>query len=179
MNWGNARRWVETWAWGDVGAWVAVVLALAALVVSIRAQRDGRKSADAAVASVEEARLSRLASERSAKVAEQTLLDQRQEAAERRIAEAEANRPRPAFTITRSRNNEFYLRNSGTGPAAGVTVLDRGFPDIGERPENQTLAPDEAVDFRMLATAGSSIPSTLYVVWDGQEEGVPVAVPAG
>lgn len=177
MNWGDMGRTVWAWPWSNIGAGLAVVFAGAALIVSWRAARDGKRaadasvtSADAAVASVEEARLSR-------RVAEQALLDQRAEAAERRLAEAEANRPRPDFVVERSRSNHYHLRNSGTGRATGVTILERGFPDIGERPEGQTLEPSEAVDFMMLATAGSSIPSTLFVVWDGQEEGVPVPVP--
>ncbi|MEV7110996.1 hypothetical protein [Streptomyces anulatus] len=105
---------------GDWPAWPACLAAVVALVISIRAQRDGRRSADAAEksvttaeASVEEARLSRLASERSATVAEETPADQRREAAERRAAEEEASRPRVALRVEYSGGGMFLLRVSG------------------------------------------------------------------
>lgn len=117
MNWGEAGRAVLAWPWANIGACAAIVFAGAALIVSWRAASDGKRSADAsvkaadaAVASVEEARLSR-------RVAEQALLDQRAEAAERRLTEAEANRPRPTFAIERVSGNAYYLRNTGTGRA--------------------------------------------------------------
>lgn len=109
MNWGYARSWTASLGWGDWPAWLACLAAVIALVISIRAQRDGRRSANAAEksvgaaeVSVEEARLSRLASERSATVAEETLADQRREAAERRAAEEEASRPRVDLPDRRS-----------------------------------------------------------------------------
>ncbi|MFS0697784.1 hypothetical protein [Streptomyces nitrosporeus] len=178
MNWGDARSWAASWEWGDAPAWAAFGLAAIALWISIRAQKDGRRSANAAVASVEEARLSRVASEKSAVVAEETLADQRREAAERRAAEEEASRPRPAFTIERRNRSNFYLRNTGTGRATGVAISNRGAPYVMERIAGVDLAPAEAVEFSMLGSAGQPIPGTLYVTWDGQGEEVPVAVPS-
>lgn len=117
MYWGEVSRSILSWPWANIGACAAVVFAGAALIVSWRAAKDGKRSADAsvkaadaAVASVEEARLSR-------RVAEQALLDQRAEAAERRLAEA--NRPRPSFAIERVSGNAYYLRNTGTGARPG------------------------------------------------------------
>ncbi|RMB83703.1 hypothetical protein CTZ28_22620 [Streptomyces shenzhenensis] len=148
-----------------------------ALWISIRAQRDGRRSANAAEASVEEARLSRMASERSATVAEETLADQRQEVATRRAEEEEASRPRPDFRIERSGRQAFRLRNTGTGPATGITVSDRGRPYMMDNIVNLTLQAGDAKPFTMLGAAGHPIPSTLWLTWDGQSEEVPVAVP--
>lgn len=172
-------------------AWAAFALAAIALWISIRAQRDGQrsanaaeksvtaseKSATAAEASVEEARLSRMASERSATVAEETLADQRREAAARRAAEEEASRPRPDFRIERSGRQAFRLRNTGTGPATGITVSDRGRPYVMDSIVDLTLEAGDAKPFTMLGAAGHPIPGTLYLTWDGQSEEVPVAVP--
>ncbi|GAA2598166.1 hypothetical protein GCM10010304_51850 [Streptomyces roseoviolaceus] len=184
MNWRDARSWTASWEWGDVPAWAAFALAAIALWISLRAQRDGRRSANAAEksvtaaeASVEEARLSRVASERSATVAEETLADQRREAAARRAAEEEASRPRPNFRIERSGRQAFRLRNTGTGPATGITVSNRGRPYMMDRIVDLTLQPGDAEPFTMLGAAGQPIPGTLYLTWDGQSEEVPVAVP--
>lgn len=39
-----------------------------------------------------------------------------------------------------------------------------------------TLASDDAVPFRMVGAAGRPVPGSLYLTWDGQGEGVAVAV---
>ncbi|MFE5996743.1 hypothetical protein ACFQ6C_07595 [Streptomyces sp. NPDC056454] len=185
MNWGYARSWAASLGWGDWPTLVACLIAGAALVVAFKAQRDGRRSATAseasaaaAVASVEEARLSRLASERSANVAEETLADQRREAAERRAVEEEANRPRPDLRIVRLGRYRFELRNFGTGPAAEVTVTARTAPYQMDPIENVALMGGEAFPFTMMAADGLPVPRTLYAVWDGQAEEVALAVPA-
>ncbi|MET7412490.1 hypothetical protein [Streptomyces rubiginosohelvolus] len=191
MNWGYARSWAASLGWGDWPTLVACLIAGAALVVAFKAQRDGRRSATAsersadaseasaatAVASVEEARLSRLASERSANVAEETLADQRREAAERRAAEEEANRPRPRFRIESPGRHRYRLRNVGTGPATGITITARVEPYLMGHVNDVTLVPGEAFPFNMAGSSGAPIPSTLYVIWDGQAEEVALAVP--
>ncbi|MFE4647718.1 hypothetical protein [Streptomyces sp. NPDC056707] len=177
MNWGNVSRSIGAWPWASIGAVLAIVFAGAALIVSIRAAKDGRRSADATVLAAEEARLSREAAERSVRVAEQSLLDQRQEAAERRAAEVEANRPRPFFVIERSSRQAFYLRNTGTGRATGVTLSAREEPFIFNGVADGDLAPNDAVPFQMVGASGRPIPGTLYLTWDGQIEEVAVAVP--
>lgn len=112
MNWGDTRRWVWSLPWTNFGAVLAVLLATAALIVSIRAQRDGRRSANAAEESVKEARRSGDAAVRSAVAAELTLADQQRAAEEQRAAEAEANRPRPALSIEHSRKAVWQLINT-------------------------------------------------------------------
>lgn len=155
---------------GDAAGWAAFAISGGALIVSVRAQRDGRKSAD-------EARLSRIASERSATVAEEQLVDQRQEAAERRAAEVEASRPRPDFAIERRSAHVFYLRNIGTGPATGVSLSAREEPYVFEPPTGEDLGRHDAVEFRMAGASGRPVPGTLYLTWDGQSEEVAVSVP--
>lgn len=184
MNWGYVRSWAASLGWGDWPTLVACLIAGAALVVAFKAQRDGRRSAAAsegsaaaAVASVEEARLSRLASERSASVAEETLADQRREAAERRAAEEEANRPRPRFQVERPGIRQFRLRNVGTGPAVGIAIIARPAPFIWGDHTGVSLEPGEAYSFPMAAAGGVPMPGTLYITWDGQDEEVAVAVP--
>ncbi|MFD9756045.1 hypothetical protein ACFWZZ_00565 [[Kitasatospora] papulosa] len=162
---------------GDAAAWAAFAISAGALIVAVKAQRDGRRSANAAEESVEEARLSRVASERSATVAEQQLIDQRQEAADRRAAEVEAARPRPDFVIERKSQHMFYLRNVGTGPATGVTLIARQRPYIFDPVANKDMGPHDAEEFRMAGAGGSPVPGTLYLTWDGQSEEVAVAVP--
>ncbi|MFD3999637.1 MULTISPECIES: hypothetical protein [Streptomyces] len=184
MNWRDARSWAASLEWGDAPAWAAFVLAAIALWISIRAQKDGRRSANAsetsaiaAQESVDEARLSRIASERSATVAEQQLADQRHEAAERRAAEEEASRPRADFVIERRSAHIFYLRNKGTGPATGVSLSAREVPYVFEPPSSVDLGRHDAVEFRMAGASGRPVPATLYLTWDGQSEEVAVAVP--
>ncbi|XMN09333.1 hypothetical protein ACK8N7_26485 [Streptomyces griseobrunneus] len=183
MNWGYARSWAASLGWGDWPAWLACLFALIALWISIRAQRDGRRSANAsetsataAQESVEEARLSRIASERSATVAEETLADQRREAAGRRAAEEEANRPRPRFQIEKIGRYQYQLRNVGTGPATGITVTPRTAPYRMDAIDNVALMDGEAFPFTMMSADGLPVPRTLYAVWDGQVQEVALTV---
>lgn len=177
MNWGDTRRWVWSLPWTNFGAVLAVLLATAALIVSIRAQRDGRRSANAAEESVKEARRSGDAAVRSAVAAELTLADQQRAAEEQRAAEAEANRPRPALSIEHSRKAVWQLINTGTATARQIrctelpTAMARGL----EGPIS--LEPGEVSEFMMAASMGSPIPPVLRFVWDGQDQPVPLRVP--
>ncbi|MFC8238940.1 hypothetical protein [Streptomyces sp. NPDC057284] len=170
--------------WGDAPAWAAFALSGGALWISIKARGDGKRSADAAEASVEEARESRAearrsgdAAERSAIAAEETLADQRREADDRRSAEAEANRPRPELSIEHSRKAVWQLINSGTAAARQIrctelpTAMARGLEG------GITLEPGEVSEFMMAASMGSPIPPVLRFVWEGQDQPVPLRVP--
>ncbi|WP_237295670.1 hypothetical protein [Streptomyces violaceoruber] len=177
MNWREARTWAASWEWGDAPAWAAFGLAAIALVFSIKAQKDGRRSADAAVASVKEARLSRVASEKSAAVAAETLADQRREAAERRAEEEEANRPRAVLTIEHSRKAVWQLINSGTAAAENVRCEERPEAMVRGWPDGLSIPAGEVHEFMMAGSMQASIPPVLRVTWDGQEEPVPLRVP--
>lgn len=150
--------------WGDTPAWVACALSAGALIISLKARGDGKESARAAV--------------RSADAAEATLAEQRREAEERRAAEAEAARPRPALAVEYSRGSAYRLCNYGTGPALKVTVLEEGLPPVvRNRPIEVDLQPDEAHEFLMTGTMGGPVPPQIYVTWDGQDTPVPLRVP--
>lgn len=172
--------------WGDAAGWAAFAISGGALIISVRAQRDGRRSANAAEksvtaaeASVEEARLSRLASERSATVAEETLADQRREAAERRATEEEANRPRVVLHIEHSRKAVWQLINSGTATARHIRLEERprALARGWDEGEDVTLAPGEVKEFMMSGSMQSPMPPVLRLMWEGQDEPVPLRVP--
>ncbi|MFD5642231.1 hypothetical protein ACFWIP_10765 [Streptomyces anulatus] len=183
MNWGYARSWTASLGWGDWPAWLACLAAVVALVISIRAQRDGRRSANAAEksvaaaeASVEEARLSRLASERSATVAEETLADQRREAAERRAAEEEASRPRVDLRIEYSGGGMFLLYNQGAARAGNIRAVGE-YPAMRSWPAGLSLGENEPYTFMMAGDYQDPVPAVIKVVWDGQDEPVSLRVP--
>ncbi|MEU4034458.1 hypothetical protein [Streptomyces collinus] len=176
---------------GDVPAWAALVVSVAAVAVSLKARGDGRRSADAAEKSVTEAKRSAAASEqavvearrssdaaeRSAAVAEETLADQRHEAAERRAAEAEANRPRAALKIEHANKAKWHLVNYGAAAAENIICVDEVEAVIGKWPTGLSLHPGEIHDFMMVGSMQASIPAVLRVKWDGQGEPVPLRVP--
>ncbi|MER5677382.1 hypothetical protein ABT081_10635 [Streptomyces sp. NPDC002238] len=164
---------------GDAAGWAAFAISGGALFVAVKAQRDGRRSANAAEASVEEARLSRVASERSATVAEETLADQRREAAERRAAEEEANRPRAALSIEHSRKAVWQLINSGTATARNIRLEERPSALVRgwEEGDDVTLDPGEVHEFMMSGSMQSPMPPVLRLVWEGQDDPVPLRVP--
>ncbi|MFJ2292128.1 hypothetical protein ACIOG7_10505 [Streptomyces sp. NPDC087894] len=176
--------------WGDAPAWAAIVVSLVAIWVSYLARRDGKRSANAAEASVTEAkrsadaaetsvgeaRRSGDAAERSAVAAEETLADQRREADERRAAEEEANRPRAQLRIEHRDEALFEIVNVGTGPAANVRCQDVP-EDVNNLPEVFSLEPGESQKFWVFGGWADEHVSLLKMVWDGQEDVVRVRVP--
>ncbi|MEU6848461.1 hypothetical protein ABZ901_00740 [Actinacidiphila alni] len=139
--------------WGDVPAWVALVLAAGAGWVALLARRDSKRAADAAVEAV---------------------AIQRREAEERR----QASLPRPGFTLERRGSNAFVLRNSGSGSAAGVRLVPSSLPAVvRQAPDGVALAPGAGHQFVMAGSMGSGMPTHLLVTWDGLAEPVSVAVP--
>ncbi|MFI1361274.1 hypothetical protein ACH4TV_48135 [Streptomyces sp. NPDC020898] len=168
---------------GDVPGWVGAGLGLAAFAVSLVSVKHSRRSAeasatsaDAAQASVVEARRSSDAAERSAHVAEATLADQRREAAERRAAEEEANRPRAALRIEHRNKAVWELVNSGTADAVNVRCVD-GADAMDEWPSGLTVEAGNVYRFMMAGSMEAPIPSVIRVVWDGQDDPVRLRVP--
>ncbi|MFJ6862453.1 hypothetical protein [Streptomyces werraensis] len=149
--------------WGDAPAWAAFVVSVGALGVSIKARSDGKRSADAA--------------EKSAAVAEDALTHQRQMDAERRAAEDEANRPRAMLSCEHAHKAKWQLINHGTAIATNVRVTEAVGAMHRPWPENLTLAPGEVYDFLMAGSMQEPLPSVIRVVWDGQEDPVPLRVP--
>ncbi|MFE1329734.1 hypothetical protein [Streptomyces microflavus] len=177
--------------WGDAPAWAAIVVSAVAIWVSVLARRDGKRSADAAEdsvteakrsadaaeTSVAEARRSGDAAERSAVAAEESLADQRREAEERRAAEEEAMRPRVVLEIEHHFNSVWHLVNNGTAPAENITCPDLPRAVVRGWEEPVSLPPGEVHEFMISAAMGRPAPTVLRLVWNGQEEPVPVRVP--
>jgi hypothetical protein len=147
---------------GDVPGWTALGVAIIAVIVSVRANRHAKDSADASKDSAGSARRSADAAERQAAAAEKALPP-----------------PPPAvdWEIEHLSNEGYMLRNIGVGTATGVKIdLERAGIirdlDLGDGtvPRRGTLR------FLLSPTlARMSLPSELWVSWDGQS--VPVAVP--
>lgn len=137
---------------GDVPAWAAFVVSLGALGIAYQARGDSRRSAD---------------------VAEASLRIQEQEFEERRAAAA----PRVKLVVEHVHKVRYCLRNVGDATATGVTVSREGLSLVTGLPENVTLAPEAAHDFKILEAWGAQRPTALLVRWDGQDEPYPVRVP--
>lgn len=151
--------------WGDATGLVGLVVAAFAAVVSVKTRSDGKRSANAAVASAEEAR-------RSSDAAEASLALQRDEADERRLAA----RPKVGLTVKKGSKNGYVLRNEGGQEAEDVTVVEGQAFRIVRRPEGVTLRTGESVQFAMLGTDQSGpAPAHVLTTWRGQDE--PVAIP--
>lgn len=148
--------------WGDAPGWAALVVALGALEISRRARKDGKRSADAA--------------DRSATAAEQTLADQRREAAERRMAEEEAARPKVRLAIQFVEGHLYRLRNRGDATAIRVTNSSP-CGAVDEWPEDLTLQPGEAHEFMIAGDMNNQEPAQIYVTWEGQADPVVLPVP--
>ncbi|MFA3872633.1 hypothetical protein ABS735_02865 [Streptomyces sp. MMCC 100] len=148
--------------WGDAPGWAAFVVALAAVEISRRARKDGKRSADAAV--------------RSATAAEQTLADQRRDAAERRAAEAEAARPRVRLRIEHMSKHSYRLRNWGGAAATNISNVEP-CGAVDEWPDSLSLQPGEAHRFMISGDYDNLEPTEICVTWDGQEDPVVLPVP--
>ncbi|MFD9763211.1 hypothetical protein ACFWXI_06660 [[Kitasatospora] papulosa] len=160
---------------GDAAGWAAFVISGGALVVAVKAQRDGRRSANAAEESVKEARRSGDAAVRSAVAAELTLADQQRAAEEQRAMEAEAARPRPALFIQYQGGAQFHLVNRGTGRAENIAVAEE-YDAIDPWPE-VSLGVNEVYPFMMAGDMATHVPGAIRVTWDGLDEPVSLLVP--
>jgi pyruvate/2-oxoglutarate dehydrogenase complex dihydrolipoamide acyltransferase (E2) component len=165
--------------WGDAPAWAAIVVSVGAVIVSLKARGDGNRAATAAENSVTESKRSADAAEVSARVAEETLADQRREAAERRAAEAAAAVPRAHLKVRHVSKDLYRLENDGTGPALDITFEQDDLPPVFRlrNTGEVSLQADEAIDFLMAGTWGAPVPPQLFARWQGQDELVPLRVP--
>lgn len=131
--------------WASIA--VTAAFSLAALLVSLRGQRQSRRSADAA--------------ERSAAVADQAL----------ELARAEAERSDVAWRLEAHSRDRVTLTNTGKDPAYSVSI------DIGDmremrsdRLEHSTIGPGSAVSFGALLHLNTS-DDTVTVTWTEKEGG--------
>ncbi|MFG3300351.1 hypothetical protein [Micromonospora chersina] len=141
---------------GDAPAWVALLASVGAILVSLRANRHAKESADAA--------------RRSA------------DAAERQAEAAEAALPPPppqvAWRVEWVNRQRYLLRNIGVGPATGLRIDVRdAHPLVGLNETEEPIPPNGSVSFLISASMGRPAPTELFLTWDGQEEPVAVPVP--
>jgi hypothetical protein len=133
--------------WGDALAALALLVSAGALWVSAKAQKDGKRAAD---------------------VAEATL-------ARQIAADEEAARPRVVLRLEHEEKDAYKLCNDGNAPALNIVFDEEELPYVftlrgtGE----VSLQPGEAVGFLM----AGGVPPQLFARWDGQEDLVPVRVP--
>ncbi|MEE1814237.1 hypothetical protein PUR59_04275 [Streptomyces sp. SP18ES09] len=161
---------------GDAPAWVAAGLAGGAFVIAALARRDSKKSAQAAVEAVVEAKRASDAGVRSAVAAEGSLALQRQEAAARQAAEAEAARPRASLALHWQGGQVFQLVNEGTASAENLRLLTQS-EDVEPMDPFSLLDPGEVARFMIMTGLGSEAPASLEFTWDGQDRPVRLRVP--
>ncbi|GGU13092.1 hypothetical protein [Streptomyces violascens] len=159
--------------WGDVPAWAALVLSVGAFIVSLKARGDGRRSADAAATAAE-------ASVRSADAAEAALAHEQSQAQERRLAEAEAARPKVELAIHHLYGTKYRIVNDGQASANAVMVSDRDLPTTQNLSPGvpSSLAAGEGRDFTMAGGWGRPVPPQLFVRWQDQDDWIPLRVPS-
>ncbi|MFD9374675.1 hypothetical protein ACFWBH_03890 [Streptomyces sp. NPDC059999] len=170
--------------WGDAPSWVAAALAGGAAFITLKARGDSKKSAeatvraaDAAEASLREARRSADGAIRSAAAAEDAVVLQREDAVARRAAEAEARRPRVVLDLKFHRGSTWHLINVGTAPAVNVRLLTPVAVREPEFPDGLTLAEGAVHPFMLIEAMTTAIPAHLEFTWDGLDEPVRLRVP--
>jgi hypothetical protein len=141
---------------GEAPAWVALLVSVGAILVSIRANRHAEESAEA--------------SRRSA------------DAAERQAEAAEAALPPPppkvAWRVEWVNRQRYLLRNIGVGPAARLRIDVRdAHPLVGLKETEEPIPPNGSVSFLITGSMGRPAPTGLWLTWDGQEEPVAIPVP--
>ncbi|MEF2529157.1 MULTISPECIES: hypothetical protein [Streptomyces] len=172
--------------WGDVASWAAFALAGGAFVVSLKARGDSQRSAaatvraaNAAEASVTEARKSANGAVRSATAAEEALALQRDDAAARRASEEEARRPRPRLELHHHHRTLFHLVNVGTGAADDLRLLTSLSNAPQELADGIRLEAGAVHEIRLHTAFGRSMPPFLEFVWQGQDEPIRLRIPPG
>ncbi|AWZ05630.1 hypothetical protein DRB96_14395 [Streptomyces sp. ICC1] len=137
------------------------------------------RAADAAEASLTEARKSADGAVRSAAAAEEALTLQHEEASARRTAEEEARRPRPRLELHHHHRTLFHLVNAGTGAADDLRLLTSLSNAPQELIDGMQLAAGAVYEIRLHTAFGTSMPAFLEFVWQGQDEPVRLRIPPG
>lgn len=144
--------------WGDVPAWVALVVAGGAAWIAYLARKDSKESARASV--------------RSADAAESSLALQREDAEVRR----DSARPRVELTLEYDGGHAWLLTNVGDAQAEDVTVDTTGLEGVlSDAPSGVQLIPNASHKLYISPTFDTADPTHLLVTWAGQE--TPVALP--
>jgi hypothetical protein len=149
---------------------MVALIALAALIVAILANRNASRSADASQDSAREAKRSADAAERQAAAAEAALPSPPPAVAWK----AELRR-----TASKGKGATFALRNVGSSTAAGVRVVVPSAYDGLVRPELENGDVAAHGSFQVLVIGIDQLPDLheLLITWDGCNEPVQVPLP--
>jgi hypothetical protein len=154
------------WRWGDVPAWVAIAISIAA---GLRAWWAGRRAREA------------MAGTASLEVSLQRIADIMQKGQTLRVhAEALSAPPRPAFTVEFVSDHSYRLRNVGDSLATGVTLNLPDFPAGSTRalPDDVELPPLASTALFVIRGAwGDPVPGDVTVECDQLTEPVRVPLP--
>ncbi|WP_407553102.1 hypothetical protein QOM21_23975 [Streptomyces sp. Pv4-95] len=179
--------------YGDIAAWVGVLLSL---FFSVTAFIQGRTQSNAAKEAAEATHRQAEAAERRAIAVETALLSVMTQLAEReprqraegkfkgrRLKGGDAMPPpertdEVEWVVERRSKHVFALRNVGAAMATGVRIDPERIPASALNvPENATVPPGQAIELVMAASFGSPLPGEIWVAWNGHDEPVAVPVP--
>lgn len=152
--------------WGDVPAWVAVVISLVATARAWAADRRARE-ATAGAASVEVS-LDRIAD-----------LLERQQSRRDQVGTRSLPAAGPEFTAELLQGGRYRLRNVGAEVATGLTVsVDHPDRLVADLPDGVRLPPLASTEpFRVSSAWGEAEPGDLLVRCDQLPSGVTVLLP--
>lgn len=155
---------------GDLPAWIALLTSLGSALLTWRASRFEKQSAQAAVRSADEAA-------RANRIAERALeLD----AARRPTADNDTAPPEVTWQIEKGDGSLYVLRNTGTATADHVYVDESRAPRINRRlPSDSVVQPGAGHEMLLKGSMQSRMPTELYVRWAGHDQWVAVPLPVG
>lgn len=164
--------------WGDVPAWVAIVLSAVSMLQAWRARRQARE-ATAGAASLE------VSLQRIADALERSALGRQPRSKAAATAEPpaeglESAAPLPEFTVEFVSGHTYRLRNVSTVRATGVRVTVEGHPEGFTRglPANVELAPLASTDpFLITGSWQTGVPGEVLVACDQLPEPVRAPLP--
>lgn len=161
--------------WGDAPAWVAVGVAVLALLISVGSAVLSWKSLQWERLNAESTSRSADAAERAERRAELAL---RQNVELTGIPSAEAfgsatltQSPNVSWRIEKPEGARHVLRNTGTDVAEHVEVdASQAGPITRNLPRDATIRPGEGHEMLIKGTWGHPVPNQLYVRWGGHPD---------
>ena len=151
-------------SFGDVPAWIALVLSLLALLRNWRSSKWEKQSAEAADRSANEAARANLIAQRA--------LDQRAAQSEEESAAG------VRWRIEKGGGASYVLRNTGTSTADHVYVDEARAPGINRRlPSDSVIQPGAGHEMLLQGSWQHPLPTELYVRWAGHDAWVAVPLP--
>jgi hypothetical protein len=155
--------------WGDVPAWVALVVALCAAALSLRSLHWEKQSAEAAEKSANEAARANLIAERALEL---------RGATNQQSEPADDPTHRVVWHIEGGDGAQYVLRNVGRDVAEHVYVDRARAPGINRNlPDDSVIRPSAGHTMLIKGSMQHPMPTELYLRWAGQDEWVAVPLP--